>query len=116
MNTELTTLYVLTIKNDQLEAFRHLMTGAVGLSRKEPGTLKYQINVSNDSNTVTLEERYRDSESFISHVEETFAPIAEQFLQLANIDKLYVFGPVNEKAKVKLESFGAIFMNPMTGF
>jgi hypothetical protein len=51
----------------------------------------------------------------LSHVESTFGPYAERFLKLASIEKLYVYGEPTADLRAKLETFGAIFLTPISG-
>lgn len=97
-----------TVKPGKFEDFKEFVKMIVPLSNKEPGTLTYQFSVSGDSKTATIEEKYKDSESFLSHVNDTFGPQASRFMETVEMNKLYVYGVPSTKAKTILDSFGHI--------
>jgi hypothetical protein len=78
--------------------------------------LTYEYSVGDDGRTVNIFERYRDSDAFVSHVDETFAKFAERFLELASVTRFVVYGEPTAAARVKLDSFGAIYMKTFDGF
>ncbi|HEX8444784.1 MAG TPA: antibiotic biosynthesis monooxygenase [Allosphingosinicella sp.] len=115
MQGELYTIYHLTIDPANFEAFRALAAKIVESSRGEPDTLTYQWLVNEDRTTAHILERYR-MVGLLPHVEQTFSPHAEEFLSLAMIEKLYVYGDPTPEIRKKLDTFGAIYLSPFDGF
>lgn len=60
-------------------------------------------------------ERYR-APGVLPHVEQTFAPFAERFLQLARIEKLFVYGETTPAIRATLDGFGAEYFTSFAGF
>lgn len=115
MQGEVYTIYHLTIDPANFEAFRALGAKIVDASRAEPDTLTYEWLASEDRTTAHIMERYR-MPGLLPHVEQTFSPHAEEFLSLAKIEKLYVYGDPTPEIRAKLDSFGAIYLSPFDGF
>jgi quinol monooxygenase YgiN len=115
MQDEIYTVYHLTIIPSDFEAFKSLAAEIVEGSRHEPDTLTYQWLVNADRTQVHIMERYRMA-GLLPHVEQTFAPRAEEFLALAKIDKLYVYGDPTPDIRTKLDTFGAVYLSPFEGF
>jgi quinol monooxygenase YgiN len=113
--TYITNVFHMIVKPENLEEFKKLIAPIVADSNKEPGTLIYEYSLGEDGRTVHIVERYL-TDAVLSHVENTFGPYAERFLKLATIEKLFVYGEPPADLRAKLESFGAIFMAPITGF
>jgi quinol monooxygenase YgiN len=109
-------VFTLHVKPGKFPEFRALVADIVAASYQEPGTLAYQYSVSANETTVHIFERYRDSDAFVAHVEQTFAPQAERFLQLVNVVSLVVYGNPNAAARKALNSFNATYMTLFDGF
>jgi quinol monooxygenase YgiN len=109
-------VFTLAVKPGQLPAFRSLVAGIVAASRKEPGTLAYQYSISADEKTIHIFERYRDSQAFVTHVEQTFGGYAERFLSMVTIVSLVVYGNPDAAARKALDSFNATYMTLFDGF
>lgn len=43
-------------------------------------------------------------------------PYAKEFLRLAKIDRLFVYGEPTAVVRAKLDGFGAIYLTPFAGF
>lgn len=115
MTDETSCNFHLSIEPANFEAFRELVARIVAATREEPGTLGYEYSANADLSAVHIVERYR-TPALLSHVEETFAPFAERFLELATIESLYVYGPTTPEIRAKLDGFGAVYMTPFDGF
>ena len=109
-------VFTLDVKPGQLPAFRSLVTEIVAASAKEAGTLAYQYSISADQKTIHIFERYRDSQAFVSHVEQTFGGYAERFLSMVTIASLVVYGNPDAQARKALDSFNATYMTLFDGF
>lgn len=115
MQGELYTVYHLSIDPAQFEAFKSLADKIVTATSAEPDTLTYEYLVSDDHTTAHIIERYRMA-GVVPHVEQTFSPFAQEFLSLATIDKLFVYGDPTPEVRAKLDSFGAVYLTPFAGF
>lgn len=113
--TYITNVFHMTVEPQNLADFKELIEPIIAASHKEPGTLIYEYSLGGDGRTVHIVERYM-TDAVLSHVENTFGPYAERFLKLASIEKLYVYGEPPADLRAKLETFGAIFMTPISGF
>jgi quinol monooxygenase YgiN len=116
MDNDLFWLFTLDVKRGKFDEFKGLVADIVASTRHEPGTLAYQYAVSDDQQTVHIYERYRDSEAFVVHVEQTFAGYAERFLSLVAVRSLVVYGTPNAQARQALDTFNATYMNLFDGF
>jgi len=115
MQDEIYSIYHLTIEPSKFPAFKELILKIVSATSQENDTLTYEYVASEDQGTVHIVERYR-AVGLLPHVKETFAPFAEQFLALAKIDKLYVYGNPTSEMRATLDGFGAIYLHPFAGF
>jgi quinol monooxygenase YgiN len=115
MKDEIYSLYHLSIKPADFEAFKELVERIVEETRKEADTTVYEYLVNSDRTVVHIVERYR-TQGLLPHVEQTFTPFAERFLELAKIDSLYVYGDTTPAIRAKLDGFGAQYLMPFAGF
>lgn len=115
MNHETYTLYHCRIEPANFDAFRELIAGIVEASKAEPDTLTYEFLVNAGHTEVHIIERYRTA-GLLPHVRQTFAPHAERFLELAKVERLYVYGDTTPEIRETLDGFGAIYLTPFAGF
>ena len=115
MQNEIYSVYHLSIKPTDFETFKTLVEQIVDATSKEPDTTTYEYVVNADHTVVHIVERYR-TQGLLPHVEETFTPFAERFLELAKIEKLYVYGDTTTDIRAKLDGFGAEYLTPFAGF
>jgi quinol monooxygenase YgiN len=116
MADDLYWVFTLNVKPGKFAEFRSLVTSIVADSHEEPGTLAYQYSVSADEKTVHIFERYRNSDAFVAHVEQTFSRHAARFLELVTIASLVVYGNPNASARKALDNFNATYMTIFDGF
>jgi autoinducer 2-degrading protein len=116
MGNELFWMFTLDVKPGKFDDFKTLVADIVAATQQEPGTLAYQYAASEDQRTVHIYERYRDSEAFVVHVEQTFGGFAEHFLSLVSVRSLVVYGTPNAAARSALDTFNATYMNLFDGF
>lgn len=115
MQDEIYSIYHLSIQPSDFPAFEALIAPIIAATRKELDTTIYEY-VANKAHTVVhIVERYR-TRGLLSHVLETFTPYADQFLKLAKIERLYVYGDTTEEIRAKLDGFGAEYLTPIAGF
>lgn len=115
MQSEIVTMYHLHIDPAEFEEFHELVKKIVAASSLESDTLTYQYFVDTEHSTVHIVEGYRMA-GVLPHVEQTFSPYAEEFLSLAEIDKLYVYGAPSPEVRAKLDGFGAVYLTQFEGF
>ncbi|SFB21123.1 Antibiotic biosynthesis monooxygenase [Collimonas sp. OK607] len=116
MDNDLFWLFTLNVKPGKFDEFKRLVSDVVAATRKEPGTLAYQYAANEDQTIVHIYERYRDSEAFVTHVEQAFAEYAERFLSLVSVESLIVYGVPNAQARKALDTFNATYMTLFDGF
>jgi quinol monooxygenase YgiN len=115
MQDQIYSIYHLSITPSDFEAFEALIQPIVAATRKEADTTIYEYVVNSERTAVHIVERYR-TRGLLPHVEQTFTPFAERFLQLARIDKLFVYGDTTPAIRAKLDGFGAEYLTPLAGF
>jgi quinol monooxygenase YgiN len=115
MENELYSIYHLTLEAGKFPAFKALIEKIVEATSHEADTLTYEYVVNAEQTAVHIIERYR-MVGVLPHVEQTFSPYAEEFLNLSTIEKLFVYGNPTPEVKAKLDSFGAIYLAPFAGF
>jgi len=114
MQDELYTIYHLSLDPADFDAFKVLAEKIVAATQVEPDTLTYDYLVSDDRRSVHIIERYRMA-GVLPHVEQTFSPFAAEFLSLARIEALYVYGEPTSEIRTKLDGFGAVYLAPFAG-
>lgn len=115
MQNDIYSVYHLSIAPSDFSAFSELVQSIVAATRDEPDTTIYEYVVNADHTAVHIVERYRPH-GLLPHVEQTFAPYAEQFLRLATIQKLFVYGETTPEIRATLDGFGAEYFTSFAGF
>jgi quinol monooxygenase YgiN len=115
MKNEIYSVYHLSIVPSDFDAFEELIQPIVATTREEPDTTIYEYVVNADRTVVHIVERYR-TRGLLPHVEQTFTPFAQRFLELAKIDRLFVYGDTTPEIRAKLDGFGAEYLTPLVGF
>jgi quinol monooxygenase YgiN len=115
MHSYISCLFKLSIKPEQFAEFEALISRIVTATRQEPGTLVYEYSVNDERSIVHILERY-DAEALVSHVDTTFAPFGERFLELCTITDLTVYGTPDAEIRKRLDPFGAVYMTTFDGF
>ncbi|AOF96162.1 hypothetical protein SAMN05518849_1485 [Sphingobium sp. AP50] len=115
MQDEIYSIYHLSLKPADYDAFKTLVEQIVEATSKEADTTTYEYVVNAERTVIHIVEKYR-TKGLLPHVEQTFAPFAERFLNLAKIDKLYVYGDTTPEIRAKLDGFGAEYLTPFAGF
>jgi quinol monooxygenase YgiN len=115
MHQFISCLFTLAVKPEEFQEFKALISKIVAATKEEPGTLVYEYSVNEDANTVHILERY-NADAVVSHVDLTFAPFGERFLQLCEVTGLVVYGTPDAEIRKRLDPFGAVYMTPFDGF
>lgn len=116
MENQITCVFQLSVKNGMLDYFKVLVEKVVAATRKEVGTLAYFYSVDQSGQIVHIIEQYTDSLALVSHIDQTFAPFADDFISMVDIRKLTVYGNPDQNAKLRLDNFGAMYLKPFDGF
>ncbi len=115
MHPYISCLFTLAVKSAEFAEFKALIATIVTATRTEPGTLVYEYSASEDTSTVHILERY-NADAVVSHVDTTFAPFGQRFLELCTITSLVVYGTPDAEIRKRLDPFGAVYMTPFDGF
>lgn len=115
MQNEVFSVYHLSIAPSDFSAFEELVQRIVTATREEDDTTIYEYVVNAEHTVVHITERYRVA-GLLPHVEKTFTPFAKRFLELARIEKLFVYGETTPEIRAKLDGFGAAYLTPFAGF
>ncbi len=115
MHPHISCLFTLSVDKNRFAEFKALIAQIVAATKQEPGTLVYEYSVNAEHNVVHILERY-DANAVVSHVDTTFAPYGERFLELSTITSLVVYGTPDAAIRQRLDPFGAVYMTPFDGF
>lgn len=115
MQDEIYSIFHLSIEPENFQAFKSLIGKIVSATKAEPDTLTYEYVVNTEHSQVQILEHYRTA-GVLPHIEKTFAPFAAEFLSLAKIEKLFVYGATTPEIRVKLNEFGAQYFESLDGF
>ena len=115
MQGEIYSIYHLSVEPRDFDTFTALVDQIVEATSREPDTIVYEYVVNADRTVIHIVERYR-TQGLLPHVNETFTPFAERFLELVTIENLYVYGETTPEIRAKLDGFGAQYLTPFAGF
>jgi quinol monooxygenase YgiN len=116
MSKEICLVFSAAVQPENWSAFASLVTRVVDATSQEAGALSYQYSASDDHSIVHIVERYRDSDAFVFHTEQTFSGFAAAFLALARLDSLTVHGSPDSRARQILDQFSAVYLDVFAGF
>jgi quinol monooxygenase YgiN len=115
VENQIYSVYHLSIKPSDFDAFETLIKPIVAATSEEADTTIYEYVVNAERTVVHIIERYR-TQGLLPHVKQTFSPYAERFLALCTIDKLYVYGETTQEIRDVLDGFGAEYLTSFAGF
>lgn len=115
-NSAIICVFELALKPAMLAAFQALVQKVVAATALEPGTLLYSYSLNADNSSAHIIESYQNSAALVSHVDTTFGPFAAEFLSCVEVTALTVYGTPDQQAQSRLNSFGAVYMQPFAGF
>jgi len=105
-----------SIRQDQLEAFRTLMQEMVTSTEAESGTLGYELFISSDDTECHIHERYANSAGALAHLGHFGSRFAERFLGCVEPTSILVYGEPSDEVRTILDGFGAIYFGTLGGF
>lgn len=115
MHPYISCIFSLAVKPEDIPEFKELIAKIVAATKEEPGTLVYEYSVNDNFDTVHILERYK-ADAVVSHVDTTFAPFGQRFLELCTVTSLVVYGTPDAEVRKRLDPFGAVYMTPFDGF
>jgi quinol monooxygenase YgiN len=115
MQNQTYSIYHPSIVPSDFEAFEELIQTIVAATSEEPDTTVYEYVVNAERTVVHIVECYL-TRGLLPHIEQTFTPFAERFLELSKIEKLYVYGETTAEIRAKLDGFGAEYLTSFAGF
>jgi quinol monooxygenase YgiN len=115
MHPYISCVFTLAVKPSEFPEFKALIAQIVAATKEEPGTLVYEYSVNEDNSTAHILERY-NADAVVSHIDTTFAPFGERFLELCSVTSLTVYGTPDAEIRKRLDPFGAVYMTPFDGF
>jgi quinol monooxygenase YgiN len=99
-----------------LEAFRVLMREMVEAAGREPGTLNYEWNISDDGRDCHIYVRYRDCAAVMDHMAGWDMRFSRRFAALATITRMSVYGAPDAQVKAALDPYGPVYFKQFGGF
>jgi quinol monooxygenase YgiN len=100
-----------------MDKFKPIIRRLVAATEKEPGAMQYEYAVGPDQKTVDIYERYTNSNTANSHLNDNFVPnFSKEFMALAKPVRFVVYGPASDELKKTLADLHPIYMTPFDGF
>jgi quinol monooxygenase YgiN len=116
MATEIAWLPEWTVKPGAAERARALVAEMVASARSEPGTLSYAVYVSEDGQTITFYERYRDEAAVLAHQVTFGERFAERAMEAMTCTRITVLGSVGKEVRTTISGCHPIYLQPVGGF
>ncbi|MFC7520266.1 putative quinol monooxygenase [Xanthomonas populi] len=115
MKDHITCVFELEILPGKLQGFKDIASKTVAATQTDPGTLLYEYSLSDDGTVAHIVERYHAA-AVVPHVDITFAPFAQPFVEHVRFARLTVYGEPDAEIRKRLDAFGAVYMKPFAGF
>lgn len=106
----------LAVQPAQCAAFRALTTEMIRTAGRERGVLAYRRYLSEDATSAVVYEHYATSNAAVAHLNLFRERFAVAFERLAIRRRFMVIGMPSPALRTLLQSYGAIFLNPVGGF
>jgi quinol monooxygenase YgiN len=116
MESHVSWVIELAVKDGRGDAFKELMEEMVSGTSEEPETLGYEWYISADGGTVHIFEKYADSDAMVTHVSGFLEKWAARFLECVDVTRFVVYGDPSPGARELLDGFGAVYLGPWGGF
>ncbi len=100
----------------KVAAFKSLMEEMVDSTRKEPGALSYDWNISPDGAACHIYEYYKDSAATMVHLNNFEKNFAGRFLSMAKPVWFYLYGSPNAEVRAALAGLNPTYYKPFGGF
>lgn len=100
MTQNISWMFELTLKEGQIGNFKKIMEELVeATSKNELGTMGYEWSISEDQKKCHINERYRDSESTLTHLATFLSQYAARLMETGNATEFVVYGNPNDEVK-----------------
>ena len=107
----------LAVKPGKVDQAKALMDDMVSsIQENEPGTLNYELFISDNEQTLHIYEQYADGDAFKTHLDNFSAAFADRFGKAVDVSAFTVYGNPNDEIRKILDGFGAVIMSPLVGF
>jgi quinol monooxygenase YgiN len=116
MGDQVSWLLELAVKPGKLDELKAVMAEMVESTRAEQGTLNYEWFVSDDSQSVDVYERFRDSTAVMAHLATFGKTFAARLLATADVARWTVLGDPTDEARAAMARSGAAFLGSLAGF
>src|SRR5262245_20798074 len=106
------------IEKDNVERFKKLIREmSEVVETHEPDTLEYRFYLNEDGTRCMVHETYADSKATLSHNDSAASKkILPSIFNIAQLNRLDVYGNPNDELKNLLSSFNSQIFNLYTGF
>ena len=115
MSKEIYWILEVAIHPGKLNDFRAVANDLIAKTKKEPGTLGYQWNLSPDKTVCHIYERYQNADALLTHVK-SFGAFAKRFMEACHPTRFDVYGPVNKAVKAALDDLHPHYFSELGGF
>lgn len=102
----------LAVRPGCLDAFETLTAEMVAATRAESGVLAYQRFISDDGQTIFVDERYESSEAAAAHLANFAASYSDRYAALVERKRFMVFGEPSDELRALLDRYGATYYKP----
>jgi quinol monooxygenase YgiN len=107
----------LAIKPGKLDSFKVLVNEMVEtIQASEPGTMSYELFISEDEKTCHIYEQYVDAAAVGAHLDNFGQTFAERLAAAIEVTSFTVYGTPSDAVKEALRDFGVAYMAPLGGF
>ena len=115
MSESIAWILEVSIHPGKLDDFKSVAADLIAASQPELGTLDYEWNLSEDSATCHIFERYQNSEALLKHVQ-SFGTHARRFMESCHPTRFVIYGAPSDAAKAALAELHPVYFLPMGGF
>ena len=106
----------LAVKEGRLDDVKALVADLVESARAEPGTLIYEISISEDGSLVHSYERFADSDAALTHFGRFVETFLQRFLAALDATRDVTYGTPSAAVKEATAAFQPTYMQPLAGF
>jgi quinol monooxygenase YgiN len=106
----------LAIKPDELANFEKLTAEMITSTRAETGVLSYQRSISDNRQTVHVQESYENSAAAVAHLRKFAAIFGERYRSMVTRKHFNVFGNPSDELRRLLNEYGATYHQPFGSF
>jgi quinol monooxygenase YgiN len=101
---------------EHLDKFLELMGELVEVTRREPGTLRYEWLFTGDRTTCHIRETYADGPAFLAHFSVFVTTYAGRFVTLGKTTRVVMYADPPADVREAVASFSPVYMTELAGF